>query len=144
VAQDSRDSLHDNLKESHKMKIASSLPRKQRKGRAHAPLHIRHRMIACHLDRALRNEYSTRSVPVKKGDTVKILRGSEGIKGMEAKVANVDLKHLTLTLEGVTIGKADSTQKARPIQPSNCVITKLDMSDPKRKEKLNKIKEGSK
>lgn len=126
------------------MKIASSKARKQRKGRANAPLHIRHRMIACHLDRALRTEYSTRSVSVKKGDTVKVLRGSEGIKGMEAKVADVDLKHLTLTLEAVTIAKADGTQKARPVQPSNCVITKLDMSDPKRKEKLNKIKEGSK
>jgi len=126
------------------LKIASSLARKQRKGQANAPLHIRHRMISCHLDRALRAEYSTRSISVRKGDTVKILRGSEGIKGMEAKVANVDLKELTLTLEGVTIAKADGTQKARPIQPSNCIITKLDLSDPWRKEKLSKIKEGSK
>jgi large subunit ribosomal protein L24 len=101
-------------------------------------------MISCHLDRALRNEYNTRSIPVKKGDTVKILRGGEGTRGMEAKVANVDLKYLTLTLEGVTIAKADGTQKAKPIQPSNCIITKLDMSDPLRKEKLNKIKEAPK
>ncbi len=126
------------------MKIASAKPRKQRKGRANAPLHIRHRMIACHLDRPLRLEYSVRSVPVKKGDTVKILRGSEGVKGMEAKVANVDLKYLTLTLEGVTIPKADGTQKVRPIQPSNCIITKLDLSDPSRKDKLTKIKEAKK
>lgn len=126
------------------MKIASSKPRKQRKGRAHAPLHIRHRMIACHLDRALKLEYHTRSIPVRKGDTVRILRGSEGTKGMEVKVANVDLKYLTLTLEGVTIAKADGTQKAKPIQPSNCMITKLDLSDPQRKEKLNKIKEAAK
>ena len=126
------------------MKIASSKPRKQRKGRAHAPLHTRHRMIACHLDRPLRLEYSTRSITVKKGDTVKILRGSEGIKGMEAKVAKVDLRYLTLTLEGVTIGKADGTQKARPIQPSNCIITKLELGDPQRKAKLNKIKEAAK
>ena len=126
------------------MKIASSKPRKQRKGRANAPLHTRHRMIACHLDRPLRIEYGTRSVSVKKGDTVRILRGSEGIRGTEAKVANVDLKKLTLTLEGITIAKADGTQKARPVQPSNCVITKLDLSDPMRKEKLGKLKEGSK
>ena len=101
-------------------------------------------MMACHLDRALRTEYNTRSISVKKGDTVKVLRGSEGIKGMEAKVVKVDLKDLTLTLEGVTIAKADGTQKARPVQPSNCIITKLDLSDPLRKEKLNKIKEASK
>ena len=126
------------------MKIASSKPRKQRKGRASAPLHTRHRMLACHLDRPLRLEYNTRSIPVKKGDTVKILRGSEGVKGREAKVANVDLRYLTLTLEGVTIPKADGTQKIRPIQPSNCIITKLDLSDPARKEKLNKIRGASK
>jgi len=125
------------------MKIASSKPRKQRKGRANAPLHIRHRMVACHLDRALRNEYNTRSLTVRKGDTVKILRGSEGIKGREAKVAEVNLKDLTLTLEDVTITKADGKQKARPIQPSNCMITKLDIGDPLRKEKLNKLKEAS-
>lgn len=126
------------------MKIASSLPKKQRKGRANAPLHTRHRMVACHLDRALMQEYGTRSIPVKKGDTVKVMRGGEGVKGTEAKVANVDLKSLKLTLEGITIAKADGTQKAKPIEPSNCIITKLDLSDPKRKEKLAKIKEASK
>jgi len=126
------------------MKIASHLPKKQRKGRAHAPLHTRHRMVSCHLDRALKAEYGTRSIPVRKGDTVKIMRGGEGVKGTEAKVANVDLKHLRLTLEGITIAKADGTQKVRPIDPSNCLITKLDLSDPKRKEKLAKIREASK
>lgn len=126
------------------MKVASKRPGKQRKARANAPLHTRHRMITCHLDRPLRIEFRTRGFPVKKGDTVKILRGSEGVRGVEAKVANVDLRDLTLTLEGVTIPKADGTQKIRPIQPSNCIITKLDLSDPRRKEKLTKIKEASK
>jgi len=126
------------------MKIASSLPRKQRKGQANAPLHIRHRMISCHLDRQLIKEYNVRSMPVRKGDTIKILRGSEGVKGVEAKVANVDLKHMKLTLEGITIAKADGTQKAKPIVPSNCIITKLDLSDPLRKKKMEKLKEGAK
>jgi len=115
------------------MKIASSLPRKQRKGQANAPLHIRHRMISCHLDRQLIKEYNVRSMPVRKGDTIKI-----------AKVANVDLKHMKLTLEGITIAKADGTQKAKPIVPSNCIITKLDLSDPLRKKKMEKLKEGAK
>jgi large subunit ribosomal protein L24 len=144
VAEDCGDSLDDNLKERHEMKIASHLPKKQRKGQAHAPLHTRHRMVSCHLDRPLKTEYGTRSLPVRKGDTVKVLRGGEGVKGTEAKVANVDLKNLKLTLEGITIAKADGTQKVKPIEPSNCLITKLDLSDPKRKEKLAQIKEASK
>ena len=140
MAEDRGNRLDDNLKERHEMKIASHLPNKQRKGRAHAPLHTRHRMVSCHLDRPLMTEYGTRSLPVRKGDTVKILRGGEGTKGAEAKVAKVDLKNLKLTLEGITIAKADGTQKAKPIEPSNCMIMKLDLSDPKRKEKLAQIK----
>ncbi len=126
------------------MKFTSHMPKKQRKRRSDAPLHSRQRMVACHLDRPLIQEYGTRSLPVRKGDTVRIMRGGEGMKGNEAKVANVDLKHLKLTLEGITIAKADGTQIARPIEPSNCKITKLDLSDPRRKEKLAKIKEASK
>jgi large subunit ribosomal protein L24 len=89
-------------------------------------------------------EYKTRSLPVRKGDTVKIVRGSEGIKGVETKVSEVDLKRRKLILDGITIAKADGTQKARPVDPSNCIITKLDLSDPIRKSKLEKLKEGAK
>ncbi|MEM2838889.1 MAG: 50S ribosomal protein L24 [Thermoplasmata archaeon] len=126
------------------MRVTSKMPRKQRKMQANAPLHARHRMVSCHLERQLMNEYNTRSVPVRKGDTVKIIRGSEGIKGVEAKVSNVDLRSKKLTLDGITIAKADGTQKARPVDPSNCIITKLDLSDPVRKAKLEKLKEGAK
>lgn len=125
------------------MGIASKMPRKQRKAQATAPLHVRHKMISCHLEKQLMREHKTRSMPVRKGDTVKIIRGSEGIKGVEAKVANVDLRSKKLTLDGVTIAKADGKQKARPIDPSNCIITKLDLSDPLRKAKLEKLKEGT-
>jgi large subunit ribosomal protein L24 len=126
------------------MRISSKMPRKQRKAQANAPLHVRHRMVSCHLARQLMDEYKTRSLPVRKGDTVKIVRGSEGIKGVETKVSEVDLKRRKLILDGITIAKADGTQKARPVDPSNCIITKLDLSDPIRKSKLEKLKEGAK
>lgn len=84
-----------------------------------------------------------RSLPVRKGDTVKILRGGEGIRGTEAKVASVNLGKIKLTIENITMPKADGTQKAIMIDPSNCIITKLDLSDPIRKNKLTKLKEGS-
>jgi len=125
------------------MRKTSSLPRKQRKRLAQAPLHARHRMLSCHLDRPLIGEYNVRSLPVRKGDTVKILRGGEGIRGTEAKVASVDLGKIKLTIDNITMPKADGTQKAIMIDPSNCIITKLDLSDPIRKDKLTKLKEGS-
>jgi len=126
------------------MKGISKKPGKQRKNRAMAALHSRQRMVACHLDRPLIREYNVRSVPVHKGDIVKILRGGAGVKGNEGKVADVDLGMVKISVDNVTSTKADGTQKALYLDPSNCVITRLDLSDPRRKERLNRFKEGSK
>ena len=120
----------------------STKARKQRKARANAPLHKRRRMVAAHLDSALMNEYNVRSLTVKKGDTVKVIRGPEGVKGVESKVASVDLKECKIIVENITIAKADGTQKQRAIDPSNVLITKLDLSDPWRKRKLDSLKEA--
>lgn len=128
-------------------------PRKQRKMRYNAPIHRRRKMIASHLAEDLMLKYNKRSVPVKKGDTVKIIRGS--LKGHIGKVASVDTKKMKITVEGATIAKADKSQVARPIDPSNVIITHLDLSDPwrskkigegkiKRKRKIKKKKEETK
>jgi len=117
--------------------------RKQRKARANAPLHKKHRMVAAHLDSALVSEYNVRSLPIRKGDTVRIVRGEQDLKKSEAKVAEVILKDCKIIIEGVTVPKADGTQKPRPVDPSDVVITKLDLSDPWRKEKLDSLKKGA-
>jgi large subunit ribosomal protein L24 len=117
--------------------------RKQRKARANAPLHKKHRMVAAHLDSALVSEYNVRSLPIRKGDTVRIVRGEQDLKKAEAKVAEVILKDCKIIIEGVTVPKADGTQKPRPVDPSDVVITKLDLSDPWRKEKLDSLKKGA-
>ena len=118
----------------------STKARKQRKGRYNAPLHKKRRMVSAHLDSALMSEYNVRSLPVRKGDTVKVVRGGEDFRKIEAKVANVDVKNLKIIVENVTVPKADGTQKPKPIDPSDVVITKLDLSDPWRKEKLDSLK----
>jgi len=83
-------------------------------------------------------KYNKRSVTVKKGDTVKIIRG--GLKGHIGKVASVDTKKMKITVEGATIAKADKSQVARPIDPSNVIITHLDLSDPWRSKKIGEGK----
>jgi len=113
---------------------------KQRKARANAPIHQRKRMVSAHLDSALMKEYNVRSVAVRKGDTVRVIRGDKDFKASEAKVASVDLKSLKLIIENVTLPKADGTQKPKPVDPSNVLLTKLDLSDPWRKEKLDSLK----
>lgn len=124
------------------MMTTSTKARKQRRARAQAPLHKKKRMVSAHLDSPLIKEYNVRSLPVRKGDTVKIIRGAKDFKAMEAKVASVDLKECKIIVENVTIPKADGTQKPKPVDPSDVLITKLDLSDPWRKAKLDSLKEA--
>jgi len=123
--------------------IASSKARKQRKAQFNAPIHIRRRMLASPLSPELREKYGKRSVPVIRGDTVAIVRGSDDIKGTEGKVLEVFTKDGRISIEGVTINQADGTAVVRPIHASNVAITKLELSDDWRKDKLLRKKEAA-
>jgi large subunit ribosomal protein L24 len=112
----------------------SKQPRKQRKRFYNAPKHVKHKHMSVHLAEDLLLKYNVRSIPVRKGDTVKIMRGA--LKGHVDKVANVSLKKRMVTVENATMAKADGTQLPKWIQPSNLLITKLDLSDPWRRKKL--------
>ncbi len=78
----------------------------------------------------LREKHGIKSIPLRVGDTVKVLRGDH--KGKEGKVAKVDLKKMVITVDGVSVTKADGTEVPRPVQPSNVMITKLEIKDEKR------------
>jgi large subunit ribosomal protein L24 len=56
----------------------------------------------------------------------------------EGKVELVDLKRGTIIVEGVSVAKADGTEVPRPVQPSNVMITKLELDDDIRKLTLNR------
>lgn len=112
----------------------STQPRKERKTLYNLPVHKNRAAIAAHLDEPLLLKYNTRSATVRKGDTVRVMRGEYA--GISGKVVEVNTRTRKVTVEGVTVTKADSTQKARPLDPSNLVITKLNLEDPKRREKL--------
>ena len=120
--------------------MATIKARKQRKRAFNAPLHIRHKMISSHLaSKYLEDEKTAypRSIPVRKGDMVYIMRGDD--KGKEGKVATVDYREGTITVEGITHAKADGKQVAKKIHPSNVLITKIDDSDAWRKGKLESL-----
>lgn len=78
----------------------------------------------------LREKHGIKSIPLRVGDTVKVLRGDH--KGKDGKVAKVDLKKMVITVDGVSVTKADGTEVPRPVQPSNVMITKLEIKDEKR------------
>lgn len=116
--------------------MVSKQPRKQRKERYTAPLHKRQRYMGARLSEELTKQYGTRSAAVATGDTVKVLRGD--FKGTEGKVQSVSLKDGTISVDGVISTKVDGTEVPRPIYPSNVLITKLVMDDPRRALSIKK------
>ncbi len=118
----------------------SKKPRKQRRAVYNAPLHRRRKMISSHLSSKYLEDakrYYPRSALVRKGDTVKIVRGS--FAGHIGKVEAVDTRSMRIIVDGATVAKADGTQIAAKVHPSNVIITKLDLSDPKRKRRFEEI-----
>ena len=116
------------------VRIVSKQPRKQRKARYNAPNHTRGSFLTASLSPELRGKYSTRRTRVVKGDTVKVLRGD--FAGDEGVVDAVDMKMCRLVVHGVMVTKADGTEVPRPVDPSNVQITKLNLKDKLRVERL--------
>jgi len=111
-------------------------PGKQRKRLFNAPAHIRHRLMSAPLSNELVASRGAKTLPVRKGDTVRIQRGDH--KGFEGKVSRVDLKEYRIYLEGLTREKVDGTNIFLPIHPSKVEIRNLNLDDKIRKASLEK------
>lgn len=116
--------------------IRSKQPRKQRKYRANAPKHIRHKFLGAKLSKELRGKYAKKSIPVRRDDTVKVVRGQ--FRGKTGKVEEVGLKKSKLYITGIEIIKKEGTKTRHAIHASNVIITGLNMDDKKRAKKLQK------
>ncbi|MFL2944636.1 MAG: 50S ribosomal protein L24 [Candidatus Poseidoniales archaeon] len=127
--------------------MSSIQPRKQRLARYTAPYHRRHREMSAPVDKGLREKQLARgfmyprSMPVRKGDRVLIVRG-EGRAKSATKVAKVDRKARKIYVEGFTYFKSDGTELQRPIDPSNLVIINPDWSDIYRRKLLTRVNES--
>jgi large subunit ribosomal protein L24 len=111
-------------------------PRKQRKMVFNAPAHLRHKMMAAPLSTELAASRGAKTMPVRKGDTVRILRGDN--KGFEGKVSRVDLKTYRIYIEGLTREKVDGTNIFLPVHPSKVQIRNLNLDDKWRKNILTR------
>jgi len=117
-------------------------PRKQRKRLFNAPAHIRHKLMAAPLSKELAASRGTRTLPVRKGDTVRILRGDK--KGFEGKVSRVAPNEYRIYIEGSTREKVDGTNIFLPVHPSKVQIRNLNLEDRWRKDILARKKEVEK
>ncbi|WP_267640278.1 50S ribosomal protein L24 [Haloarchaeobius amylolyticus] len=109
-------------------------PRKQRNQAARAPLHKKQKQVRSTLSEDLREEYGRRRARVNEGDTVEVMRGD--FAGEEGEVLDVDLKSTTISVEGVTLEKADGEEVPRRLEPSNVRITEVDLDDERRQARL--------
>ena len=116
--------------------IKSKQPRKQRKYRHNAPLHLKREFLAAHLSKELRTKYGIRSVILRKGDKVKIMRGQ--FKGKVSKVDRVSIVKERVYVQGAERLKRDGSKSFYPINPSNVMVQEINLDDRKRKEKLQK------
>lgn len=112
----------------------SRQPRRQRKALFTADTFERRRRMSVPLSRELRTRYGRRSLPVRKGDTVRILAGS--YVGREERVAKVHRRDYAVSLDNVTGKAADAKLKPLPIRPGQLVLTRLNLSDPWRRRVL--------
>ncbi|MDG6225712.1 MAG: 50S ribosomal protein L24 [Candidatus Thermoplasmatota archaeon] len=121
------------------MNKVSSSPRKQHRSRAKAPFHRRGKEIKVHLDSSKYGNLPVSKLTVRKGDTVRILRGSR--TGLEGKVSQVNIKSRKLSVEKALIRKSDNKEVPLWFDPSNLIITKIDLTDPVRKETFKMLSE---
>ena len=108
----------------------SKQPRKQRKALYNAPAHARGKHLSATLSKDLREKLGKRSLPIRSGDKVSVLRGD--FKGHEGKVLDVDYGSYKVTIEEVTLSKPDGTATFLPVDPSNLMIIEADMEDDRR------------
>ncbi len=113
-------------------------PGKQRKRLFNAPAHIRHKLMSAPLSSELAASRGAKTLPVRKGDTVRIMRGDN--KGFEGKVSRVALKEYRIYMEGLTREKVDGTNIFLPIHPSKVQIRNLNLDDKWRKDILTRKK----
>ncbi len=120
--------------------IQSSQPRKERKFRFNAPLHDRQKFMHAHVSDELAKKLGikSRSISVRKGDTVKVQSGKH--RGKSGKVSQVSLKTGRIFIEGINRKDAKGKEFPLPIYSSNVYLTDLDLTDKLRSAKMEKLK----
>ncbi|MCS6768144.1 MAG: 50S ribosomal protein L24 [Candidatus Nitrosocaldus sp.] len=106
-----------------------------------APLHRRSRQVCAPLSEELRRQYGRRSVRVRKGDTVRVMRGE--YKGVEGKVQRVHVKECRVEIEGLQREKVRGDKVPVLVHASKVMVIALDTSDKLREGVLRRGKGGA-
>ena len=116
--------------------MKTTKPTKQRKRLYQASVSERYRRFSAPLSSKLKESHGTNSVPIRKGDTVMIMRGDR--RNTEGKVTQIDTQKYRIFVEGANREKVDGTSIPVPIHPSKVMITRLNLDDKWRKKILER------
>ena len=90
---------------------------------------------SAHLSSDLKDKYNTRSLPVRAGDEVRVVRGDfAGISG-EVKDINDDG---SINVEDVELEKRGGESVFYPLDTSNVIIKSLNLDDDEREKVLDR------
>ncbi len=109
-------------------KNVTKQPRKKRKHMYNASLHEKAKLINARVSDALQTQLKKKTMRVKKGYKVKVLRGK--FKKTEGKVVSVDYKKSRVFIDSAKSKSARGKEKSVGIHPSNLLI--IDNSSDKK------------
>lgn len=110
--------------------VGSKKPSKQRSFTRFAPAHAKGSLLGSHLAKPLAEKLNMRSLRVRKGDTVKVMRGQYA--GKSGKVNRIDVENMRVFIDGVEFPKRDGSKGLYPLHPSKIMITDLEGKDKRR------------
>lgn len=90
----------------------------------------RYAMMGSHLSKELRKTHKTRNLPVRVGDTAKVMRGDW--KGKSGEVTQVDYVRNRVFVKGFTHKRATGKEAFIGFRPSNLMITALEGKEKRR------------
>ncbi|MDE0266912.1 MAG: 50S ribosomal protein L24 [Thaumarchaeota archaeon] len=95
---------------------------------------LRSKQVSANLSSGLRSKYGRRSIRVVEGDTVMIKRGEYA--DVPGKVEKIDVESGRISVAGVKKEKAKGDKFDVMIHASNVLVTGLNLSDQRRRDKI--------
>lgn len=98
----------------------------------------RNRTLRAMVSDELRDKYGIRTVRVRKGDVVKVMRGD--FKGVQGKVTDVFPRLGRIAVEGLVRKKVGGQEIPIKVHPSKVMVVELNLEDKRRlKEEVKQV-----
>ena len=84
-------------------------------------------MLSAHLSDELTERHKVRHIPLRTGDSVRIMRGE--FAGLEGKIERLEYSSGRIYVEGMVREKAAGVSSKLPVHASKVLVTNLNLSD---------------